>query len=185
MISERTKATLGAAKRRGTRLVEYQPAAGRKIWPCGPEANACQFAADVRPVIEEIVRLGQRATMITTRGPLPLGCFFAAYSPPDHAVTINVFGTSGVDGGPGTAGGPGAPATAVTAPNADRSNTANAIGGAGGNGGAAVRRPSLIKTAGWLIVFVCFDAAIGWVHLSSELRSQGSDRSASSRTVGG
>jgi uncharacterized membrane protein YgcG len=77
---------------------------------------------------------------LATLGPLTLGLLFAAYSPPAHAVTINVFGTPGtpgVAGAPGTAGGPGGDATATTPPNSDPSNTANATGGSGGTGGGS------------------------------------------------
>src|SRR5262252_2448056 len=76
--------------------------------------------------------------VFTTLGPLTLGLLCAAYSPPAHAVTIDVFGTPGtpgVDGAPPIDGGPGGDATAITPPNSDPSNTANATGGAGGDGG--------------------------------------------------
>jgi DNA invertase Pin-like site-specific DNA recombinase len=52
MISERTKAALAAAKRRGN----LPKAAKRGV--AGLKANARRFAANVRPIIEEILRAG-------------------------------------------------------------------------------------------------------------------------------
>ena len=59
MISERTKAALQAAKRRGKVLGNPDIARGCKTRhePL-PKANARRFAANVRPIIEEIMRAG-------------------------------------------------------------------------------------------------------------------------------
>jgi DNA invertase Pin-like site-specific DNA recombinase len=58
MISERTKAALIAAKRRGTRLVNLKLSQAAKRGLSVLKANARQFAANARPIIEEIVRAG-------------------------------------------------------------------------------------------------------------------------------
>ena len=58
MISERTKAVLSAAKKRGTRLGNPNLPQAAKRGIAALKANARQFAANVRPVIEEIMRAG-------------------------------------------------------------------------------------------------------------------------------
>jgi DNA invertase Pin-like site-specific DNA recombinase len=58
MISERTKAALAAAKRRGTRLGNPDLAQAAKRGVAALKANARQFAANIRPVIDEIMRAG-------------------------------------------------------------------------------------------------------------------------------
>jgi DNA invertase Pin-like site-specific DNA recombinase len=58
MISERTKAALQAAKRRGTRLGNPQLAKAAKRGTAAVKANARRFAANVLPIIEEIERAG-------------------------------------------------------------------------------------------------------------------------------
>jgi DNA invertase Pin-like site-specific DNA recombinase len=58
MISERTKAALAAAKRRGTRLGNPNLPHAAKRGVAALKANARQFAANVRPIIEEIMRAG-------------------------------------------------------------------------------------------------------------------------------
>jgi DNA invertase Pin-like site-specific DNA recombinase len=58
MISERTKAALAAAKRRGTRLGNPNLPQAAKRGVAALKANARQFAANVRPIIEEIMRAG-------------------------------------------------------------------------------------------------------------------------------
>jgi DNA invertase Pin-like site-specific DNA recombinase len=58
MISERTKAALQAAKRRGTRLGNPQLDKAAKRGAAAVKANARQFAANVLPIIEEIERGG-------------------------------------------------------------------------------------------------------------------------------
>jgi DNA invertase Pin-like site-specific DNA recombinase len=58
MISERTKAALAAAKRRGTRLGNPNLSKAAKRGVAALKANARQFAANIRPIIEEIMRAG-------------------------------------------------------------------------------------------------------------------------------
>src|SRR2546430_16786118 len=58
MISERTRAALRAAKARGTRLGNPQPAKAAQRGTAAVKANARQFAANVLPIIEEIERAG-------------------------------------------------------------------------------------------------------------------------------
>src|SRR3984893_8719245 len=58
MISERTKAALAAAKKRGQRLGNPGIAEAVKLGRAALKANARRFAANVRPIIEEIVRAG-------------------------------------------------------------------------------------------------------------------------------
>jgi len=56
MISERTKIALAAAKRRGERLGNPTDAAKRGT--AAVKANARRFAANVRPIIDEIIAAG-------------------------------------------------------------------------------------------------------------------------------
>ena len=58
MISERTKAALAAAKKRGQRLGNPNLAEAAKLGTAAVKANARRFAANVRPIIEEIMRGG-------------------------------------------------------------------------------------------------------------------------------
>src|ERR1700731_524130 len=58
MISERTKAALQAAKKRGPRLGNPGIAEAVKLGRAALKANARRFAANVRPIIDEIVRAG-------------------------------------------------------------------------------------------------------------------------------
>jgi DNA invertase Pin-like site-specific DNA recombinase len=58
MISERTKAALAAAKRRGTRLGNPNLSKAAKRGVAALKANARQFADNIRPIIEEIMRAG-------------------------------------------------------------------------------------------------------------------------------
>ena len=58
MISERTKAALAAAKKRGQRLGGPNLALAQKRGTAAVKANARRFAANVRPIIEEIQRGG-------------------------------------------------------------------------------------------------------------------------------
>jgi DNA invertase Pin-like site-specific DNA recombinase len=58
MISERTKAALQAAKKRGQRLGNPGIAEAAKLGRAALKANARRFAANVRPIIDEIVRAG-------------------------------------------------------------------------------------------------------------------------------
>jgi len=58
MIWERTKAALAAAKKRGQRLGNPNLSAAAKRGVAALKANARQFAANVRPIIEEITRAG-------------------------------------------------------------------------------------------------------------------------------
>jgi hypothetical protein len=58
--------------------------------------------------------------------------FVSALALPAGAVTLDVFGSAGIDGVNGGAGGD---ANAITPPNSDPSNTANATGGTGATGG--------------------------------------------------
>ncbi|HWX31817.1 MAG TPA: recombinase family protein [Steroidobacteraceae bacterium] len=61
MISARTKAALAAAKRRGKRLGNPNLPKAAKRGVAALKANARQFAANVRPIIEEIMRAARRA----------------------------------------------------------------------------------------------------------------------------
>src|SRR5262249_27166121 len=56
MISERTKAALQAAKKRGQRLGNPNLAAAAERGTAAVKANARRFAANVRPIIDEIMR---------------------------------------------------------------------------------------------------------------------------------
>jgi DNA invertase Pin-like site-specific DNA recombinase len=58
MISERTKAALAAAKRRGQRLGNPNLTEVAKRGTATGKANARRFAANVRPIIDEIMRAG-------------------------------------------------------------------------------------------------------------------------------
>ena len=58
MISERTKAALAAAKKRGQQLGNPNLAEAAKLGTAAVKANARRFAANVRPIIEEIQRAG-------------------------------------------------------------------------------------------------------------------------------
>ena len=58
MISQRTKAALAAAKARGTRLGNPQLAQAAKRGTAAVKANARRFAANVRPIIDEIIAAG-------------------------------------------------------------------------------------------------------------------------------
>ena len=58
MISARTKAALAAAKRRGTRLGNPNLPKAAKRGVAVLKANARQFADNIRPIIEEIMRTG-------------------------------------------------------------------------------------------------------------------------------
>jgi DNA invertase Pin-like site-specific DNA recombinase len=58
MISERTKAALQAAKKRGQRLGNPNLAKAAKLGTAAVKANARRFAANVRPIIDEIMRAG-------------------------------------------------------------------------------------------------------------------------------
>ena len=58
MISERTKAALQAAKKRGQRLGNPGIAEAAKLGRAALKANARRFAANIRPIIEEIMRAG-------------------------------------------------------------------------------------------------------------------------------
>jgi DNA invertase Pin-like site-specific DNA recombinase len=58
MISQRTKAALAAAKARGTRLGNPQLAKVAKRGVAAVKANARRFAANVRPIIDEIIAAG-------------------------------------------------------------------------------------------------------------------------------
>jgi DNA invertase Pin-like site-specific DNA recombinase len=58
MISERTKAALAAAKKRGQRLGNPNLKEAAKRGTAAVRANARRFAANVRPLIEEIRRAG-------------------------------------------------------------------------------------------------------------------------------
>jgi len=60
MISERTKAALAAAKRRGKRLGNPNLSEAAKRGVAVLKANARQFATNIRPVIQEIMRSGAR-----------------------------------------------------------------------------------------------------------------------------
>jgi DNA invertase Pin-like site-specific DNA recombinase len=58
MISERTKAALAAAKRRGKRLGNPNLPDAAKRGTAAVKANARRFAANVRPIIDEIIAAG-------------------------------------------------------------------------------------------------------------------------------
>ena len=58
MISERTKAALAAAKKRGRVLGNPNLAEAAKLAYAALRANRRRFAANVRPIIEEIMRAG-------------------------------------------------------------------------------------------------------------------------------
>jgi DNA invertase Pin-like site-specific DNA recombinase len=58
MISQRTKAALAAAKARGTQLGNPQLAKVAKRGVAAVKANARRFAANVRPIIDEIMAAG-------------------------------------------------------------------------------------------------------------------------------
>jgi DNA invertase Pin-like site-specific DNA recombinase len=58
MISERTRAALAAAKKRGQRLGNPSIAEAAKLGRAALKANARRFAANVRPIIDEIMRAG-------------------------------------------------------------------------------------------------------------------------------
>jgi DNA invertase Pin-like site-specific DNA recombinase len=58
MISERTKAALKAAKRRGTKLGNPELAKAAKRGTAAVKANARRFAANVLPIIKDIERSG-------------------------------------------------------------------------------------------------------------------------------
>lgn len=58
MISERTKAALAAAKKRGQQLGNPNLAEAAKRGTAAVKANARRFAANVRPIIDEIMRAG-------------------------------------------------------------------------------------------------------------------------------
>jgi DNA invertase Pin-like site-specific DNA recombinase len=58
MISERTKAALAAAKKRGQQLGNPNLSKAQKRGTAAGKANARRFAANVRPIIEEITRAG-------------------------------------------------------------------------------------------------------------------------------
>ena len=58
MISERTKAALAAAKKRGQRLGNPNLDKAAKRGTAAVKANARRFAANVRPIIDEIIRAG-------------------------------------------------------------------------------------------------------------------------------
>jgi DNA invertase Pin-like site-specific DNA recombinase len=58
MISERTKAALAAAKRRGQVLGNPKVAEAAKLGRAAVKRNARRFAANVRPIIDEIMRAG-------------------------------------------------------------------------------------------------------------------------------
>jgi DNA invertase Pin-like site-specific DNA recombinase len=58
MISERTKAALAAAKKRGQQLGNPNLPEAAKLGTAAVKANARRFAANIRPIIEEIQRAG-------------------------------------------------------------------------------------------------------------------------------
>ena len=58
MISERTKVALAAAKRRGKRLGNPNLPDAAKRGTAAVKANARRFAANVRPIIDEIIAAG-------------------------------------------------------------------------------------------------------------------------------
>jgi DNA invertase Pin-like site-specific DNA recombinase len=61
MISERTKAALKAAKRRGVKLGNPRPAEASKRGTAAVKANARRFAKNVLPIIQDIERSGVRS----------------------------------------------------------------------------------------------------------------------------
>jgi DNA invertase Pin-like site-specific DNA recombinase len=61
MISERSKAALLAAKRRGRRLGNPNLPEAAKRGVAALKANAKQFAANVRPIIDEIIAAGAKS----------------------------------------------------------------------------------------------------------------------------
>jgi DNA invertase Pin-like site-specific DNA recombinase len=68
MISERTKAALAAAKKRGQQLGNPNLAEAAKRGTAAVKANARRFAANVRPIIKEIMRAGAHsANAIATK----------------------------------------------------------------------------------------------------------------------
>jgi DNA invertase Pin-like site-specific DNA recombinase len=58
MISERTKAALAAAKKRGQVLGNPNLGDAAKLGTAAVKRNARRFAANIRPIIEEITRAG-------------------------------------------------------------------------------------------------------------------------------
>jgi DNA invertase Pin-like site-specific DNA recombinase len=58
MISERTKAALQAAKARGRVLGNPNLAEAAKLGRAALQSNTRRFAANVRPIIDEIMRAG-------------------------------------------------------------------------------------------------------------------------------
>jgi DNA invertase Pin-like site-specific DNA recombinase len=58
MISERTKAALAAAKKRGQALGNPNLGEAAKLGTAAVKRNARRFAANIRPIIEEIMRAG-------------------------------------------------------------------------------------------------------------------------------
>ena len=58
MISERTKAALAAAKKRGQVLGNPNLGDAAKLGTAAVKRNARRFAANIRPIIEEIMRAG-------------------------------------------------------------------------------------------------------------------------------
>ena len=58
MISERTKAALAAVKKRGQVLGNPNLAEAAKLGTAAVKRNARRFAANIRPIIEEIMRAG-------------------------------------------------------------------------------------------------------------------------------
>ena len=58
MISERTKAALAAAKKRGRVLGNPNLAEAAKLGTAAVKRNARRFAANIRPIIDEIMRAG-------------------------------------------------------------------------------------------------------------------------------
>jgi hypothetical protein len=61
-ISERTKVALAAAKQRGKRLGNPNLPDAAKRGTAAVKANARRFAANVRPIIDEIIAAAQPAT---------------------------------------------------------------------------------------------------------------------------
>jgi DNA invertase Pin-like site-specific DNA recombinase len=58
MISERTKAALAAVKKRGQVLGNPNLGEAAKLGTAAVKRNARRFAANIRPIIEEIMRAG-------------------------------------------------------------------------------------------------------------------------------
>jgi DNA invertase Pin-like site-specific DNA recombinase len=73
MISERTKAPLAAAKKRGQRLGNPGITEVAKRGNTAASANARRFAANVLPIIREIQRAGATSlrAIADTRSPRP------------------------------------------------------------------------------------------------------------------